>query len=303
MAKALLFSGTSNLKLAKQIARKLNTKLGKLAIERFPDNETYCRFDENIKGKRIFIIQSTCNPANENLMELLIIIDAARRSGAKSITAVIPYYGYARQDRQTKPGEPISAALVANLIKCAGANAIITMDLHSKAVEKAIRLRKKHLHALPVIIEYFRKKRLKDVCVVAPDKGALLSAKKQAKMLNASVAYIEKERITANKVVAHRIVGSVEGKNCIIIDDIISTAGTICEASRVLKNAGAKNIYVAATHGVFAGKALQRLAKAPIKEVIVTDTIPQEANKKRLKKLKVLSVAELFAKAIKESKN
>ncbi len=299
MSKLLLFSGTSNLKLAKKVARELNIKLRKLTISRFPDNETYCRIEEAIEGKHVFIIQSTCNPGNENLMELLIIIDAAKRSKAKRITAIIPYYGYARQDRQVKPGEPISAALVAKLIKCAGADSIITMDLHSKAVEKAIRMRKVHLHALPVIIEYFKKKKLKDTCVVAPDKGALKSAKMQAKMLKADVAYIEKRRVSAHEVVAQQIVGNVQGKNCIIIDDIISTAGTICEAARVLKKAGAKSIYVAATHGVFAGRALQKLSRAPIKEVIVTDTIPQEENKKRLKKLKVLSVAKLFANAIK----
>ncbi|MCD6247080.1 MAG: ribose-phosphate pyrophosphokinase [Candidatus Diapherotrites archaeon] len=300
MSKLLLFSGTSNFKLAKKVARELNIKLGKLAISRFPDNETYCRFEEAVEGKRVFIIQSTCNPGNEKLMELLIIIDAAKRSKAKHITAVIPYYGYARQDRQVKPGEPISAALVAKLLKCAGADSIITMDLHSKAVEKAIRMRKVHLHALPVIIEYFKRKKHKDTCVVAPDKGALKSAKMQAKMLKANVAYIEKRRVSAHEVVAQQIVGNVQGKNCIIIDDIISTAGTICEAAKALKKAGAKNIYVAATHGVFAGRALQKLSRAPIKEVVVTDTIPQEENKKRLKKLKVLSVAKLFANAIKE---
>lgn len=302
MAKALIFSGMSNTGLAKKIARELNTKCGKLFISRFPDDETYCRFDDNIEGKHIFIIQSTCNPGNENLMELFIIIDAARRSKAKHITAVIPYYGYARQDRQVKPGEPVSAALVAKLLKCAGANSIITMDLHSKAVEKALRMKKKHLHALPVLIEYFKNKKLKGICVVAPDKGALENARKQARLLKAEVAHIEKNRITAHKVVAQRIVGNAQGKNCIIIDDIISTAGTICEAAKVLKKAGAKNIYVAATHGVLAGNAIQKLKKAPIKEVIVTDTIPQEENKKKLKKLKVLSVAKIFAKAIRELK-
>jgi ribose-phosphate pyrophosphokinase len=300
MKRFLLFSGTSNPDLAKKIARELNTKCGKLVISRFPDNEIYCRFDDAIEEKHVFIIQSTNNPANEHLMELFIIIDAAKRSKAKRITAVIPYYGYARQDRQTKPREPISAALVANLLKCAGAGSIITMDLHSKAVEKSLRMKKKHLHALPVIIEYFKKKKLKDICVVAPDKGALKNARKQARLLKAKVAYIEKTRITAHKVIARQIVGDVQGKNCIIIDDLISTAGTICEAAKVLKRAGAKSIYVAATHGVFAGRALQKLNRAPIKEVIVSDTIPQEQNKKRLKKLKVLSVAKLFAEAIKE---
>ncbi|MCD6478445.1 MAG: ribose-phosphate pyrophosphokinase, partial [Candidatus Diapherotrites archaeon] len=213
MKRFLLFSGTSNPRLARKIARKLNTKCGKLVISRFPDNETYCRFDEAVEGKHVFIIQSTNSPANEHLMELLIIIDAAKRSKARHITAVIPYYGYARQDRQVKPGEPVSAALVANLLKCAGANAIITMDLHSRAVEKSLRLRKKHLHALPVIIEYFKKKKLKDVCVVAPDRGALKSARKQARLLKAKIAHIEKTRITAQKVVANRIAGDVRGKN------------------------------------------------------------------------------------------
>ena len=297
----LLFSGTGNPKLAERIASELKIKPSSLVISRFPDNEVYCRFETEVGGKSTIIVQPTCNPGNENLMELLIIADAAKRSGAKNITAVIPYYGYARQDRQVKPGEPITAALVANLLKTAGINSVITMDLHSKAVEKALRMKKVHLHALPVIIEYFRGKKLKDVCVVAPDKGALKKAREQAKLLKAEVAYIEKTRLTASKVVANKIEGAVKGKNCIIIDDIISTAGTICEAANALKKAGAKKIYVAATHGVFAGNAIRKLSKVPIKEVIVTDTIPQEQNKKRLKKLKVLSTAKLFADAIKSS--
>lgn len=293
-----IFSGTANPELAKKIASRINAKLGRLLISRFPDNETYCRYEEEIRGKHVFIVQPTCNPGNENLMELLVAIDAAKHSGARSITAVVPYYGYARQDRQSKPGEPITAALVAKMLKIAGASSIITMDLHSKAVEKAITIKKIHLHALPVLADYFRKKKLKNLCVVAPDKGSVANARKQARLLKASVAWIDKKRLTAHKVLAQKIFGNVKDKNCVIIDDIISTASTICEASKFLKNAGAKNIYVVATHGVLAGKAIRRLSRAPIKEVIVTDTIPQARNRKRLRKLKVVSVAGLFAEAI-----
>jgi len=296
--KIKIFSGTSNPEIAKKISACLGSKLGKLTISRFPDNETYCRFEEEIKGEHIFIIQPTCNPANENLIELLVISDAAKRSGARTITAVLPYYGYARQDRQSKPGEPITAALVAKLLKASGVNSVIVMDLHSKAVEGALKMKKIHLHALPVIVKYFRRKKLKDLCVVAPDRGALRNARKQARLLKAGVAWIDKRRLAASKVLVQKIVGNVKEKNCVIIDDIISTASTICEVSRFLKNAGAKNIYVAATHGVFAGQAIKKLSRAPIKEVVVTDTIPQQNTKKRLKKLKVLSVAELFARAI-----
>ncbi|MCX8190471.1 MAG: ribose-phosphate pyrophosphokinase [Candidatus Diapherotrites archaeon] len=298
MANRVIVTCKSNVDIAKEIAKCMKAKLGKLSFSKFPDFESYCKFGEQLSGRHVFIVQSTCCPANENLMELLIAIDAARSSGAKRITAVIPYYGYARQDRQSKPGEPITAALVAKLLKAAGADSIITMDLHSKAVEKAIKVNKTHLHAYPAIASYFKAKKIRNLCIVAPDKGALKNAKLYAKALGAKTAFIEKKRKSATEVEAMSISSNINGLNCLIIDDIISTAGTICESAAMLKKLGAENIYVAATHGVLAGKAIQKLKKAPIKEVVVTNTIPQEQNKRKLKKLKIVSVAKLFCKAI-----
>ncbi|MEM4598431.1 MAG: ribose-phosphate pyrophosphokinase [Candidatus Diapherotrites archaeon] len=298
LGRVLLVAGNSNPELAREMAKCMKTKLGKLSFSRFPDFESYCRFEEPPTDKHVFIIQSTHCPANENLMELLIAIDAAKNSGAKKVTAVIPYYGYARQDRQAKPGEPVTAALVAKLLKSAGADSIITMDLHSKAVEKAIKMKKVHLHAYPALAEFFKKRNIKNLCIVAPDKGALRNAKRYAKALGAKTAFIEKKRKSATEVEAMSISRDVNGLNCLIIDDIISTAGTICEGASMLKSLGARGIYVAATHGVLAGKAIEKLKEATIKEVIVTNTIPQGDNKRRLKKLRVVSVAKLFSDAI-----
>ncbi|MEM4662540.1 MAG: ribose-phosphate pyrophosphokinase [Candidatus Diapherotrites archaeon] len=295
-----LFSGTSNLALAKEVARLLGLKLGKLQISRFPDDETYCRFEECVEGKHVCILQSTCKPGNENLMELLVVVDAAKHSGASKITVVVPYYGYARQDRQSKPGEPVTAALVAKMLKAAGANSIITVDLHSKAVEKALKMQKIHLHAYTVLVDFFRRKKIKNLCVVAPDKGALKNARRFAKLLGAKTAWIEKTRISATEVKTAQIHGKVKDFDCIILDDIISTAGTICEGAKLLKRNGARNVYVAATHGIFAGEAIKRLNAAPIKEVVVTNTISQDLNKKRLKKLKVVSIAQPLSFAIKK---
>lgn len=314
-----VFSGDANKELAKQIVKELGIKMGRLKTEKFPDNETYVRIEEDIEGKKVFIIQPTCNPANENLVKLFLIADAAKRAKAQKIIAVIPYFGYARQDRIVKEGEPVSAQLFAGLLRKAGVNDVIAMDLHSSAVEKFIkpethlhalpkiysylekRKPKKHLHALPVIADYLKKKKLKDLVVVSPDLGALKNAKEQARVLNAGIAVIHKKRITGSKVTAEKIEGEIKGKNCVIIDDIISTAGTMSQAIGILKKLGAKNVFVAATHGVLAGKAIARLNKAPVKEIIVTNTIPQREHRKKLKKLKVLSVAPLLAETIRKS--
>ncbi|MEM0360682.1 MAG: ribose-phosphate pyrophosphokinase [Candidatus Diapherotrites archaeon] len=301
MENIVVLSGNANLELARETAKNCGLKLGKLAIEKFPDLETYARIDTPLKQKKVFIIQPTCTPANEHLIELLLAADAAKRAGAKKIIAVMPYYGYARQDRKVKEGEPVSAQLFSILLKSAGVNEFIAMDLHSRAVEKFLKP-KAHLHALPIIAQYFKSKKIKDLVVVAPDKGALKNVKKQAKALNAKIAAISKKRLSGSQVVAEKIEGEIRGKNCVIIDDIISTAGTMCEAIKILKSNGAQNVYVAATHGVLAGKAIERLKSAPVKEVIVTNTIPQKEHKKELKKLRVLSIAPLLAQAIKQSK-
>ncbi len=311
-----VFSGNANKELAGQVVKELGVKLGRLKTEKFPDNETYVRIEEDVEGKNVFIIQPTCNPANENLVELFLIADAAKRAKARKIIAVIPYFGYARQDRIVREGEPISAQLFAGLLRKAGVNEVVAMDLHSSAVEKFIRPEthlhalpkiqsylerkqaKKHLHALPVIADYLKKKGLKNLVVVSPDLGALKNATEQARVLNADIAVIHKKRISGSRVIAEKIEGDIRGKNCVIIDDIISTAGTMSQAIGILKKLGAKNVFVAATHGVLAGKAIARLNKAPVKEVIVTNTIPQKEHRKKLKKLKVLSVAPLLASAI-----
>ncbi|MFH1234310.1 MAG: ribose-phosphate pyrophosphokinase, partial [Candidatus Diapherotrites archaeon] len=298
MKNAAILSGNANLGLAGETAKKCGAKLGKVHIEKFPDLETYARIGEPVKGKKVFIIQPTSTPANEHLAELLLLADAARRAGASKIVAVMPYYGYARQDRKVKEGEPVSAQLFAGLLRKAGVDEFIAMDLHSRAVEKFLRP-KAHLHALPVIAGYFKSKRIRDLVVVAPDKGALKNVKMQAKALGAKIAAISKKRISGSQVIAEKIEGNIKGKNCVIIDDIISTAGTMCEAVRMLKSNGAASVYVAATHGVLAGKAIERLKAAPVKEVIVTNTIPQAGHKKALKKLRVLSVAPVLAEAMK----
>lgn len=313
-----VFSGNANIGLAREIAKNLGKKLGKIKIEKFPDQETYVRLGEDVKGKKVFIVQPTCTPANEHIIELLLIADAAKRAKARKIIAVIPYYGYARQDRVVKDGEPVSAQLFARLLRKAGVDEIIAMDLHSTAVERFLRPEthlhalpkiysyleknktKKHLHALPVIVDYLKKRKIKNLVVVSPDMGALENATEQARVLNADIAVIQKKRISGSRVIAENIKGNIKGKNCVIIDDIISTAGTMSEAIKVLKKMGAKNVYIAATHGVLAGKAIERLNKAPVREVIVTNTIPQKEHKKKLRKLKVLSVAPLIAEAIKK---
>ena len=299
MGSYAIFSGSANRQLARETAKRLRKKPGKLKTQKFPDLETYARIDEPVAGKKVFLLQPTCTPGNEHLIELLLMADAARRGKARKIIAVIPYYGYARQDRRVKEGEPVSAQLFAKLLRSAGVSEFIAMDLHSPIVEAFLKPRK-HLHALPVIAAYFRKKKIRNLVVVAPDKGAAKNARKQARALKAKVAVVHKKRITGAKVVAEKIQGNIRGKNCVIIDDIISTAGTMSEAVRMLKKKGAANVYVAATHGVLAGKAISRLKGAPVKEVIVTNTIPQAEHRNKLKKLKVLSVAPLLAEAIKK---
>lgn len=299
MKKYTVFSGSANPSLARETAKKLGKKLGKLKIQKFPDMETYVRIDEDVAGKKVFFIQPTCTPGNEYLIELLLIADAARRAKARKIIAVIPYYGYARQDRAVKNGEPVSAQLFASLLRRAGVDEFIAMDLHSHAVEKYLKPRK-HLHALPVIAEYFRKKGIKRLVVVAPDFGALKNARRQARLLKAKTAVIKKKRLSGRKVAMAGIQGDVRGKNCVIIDDIISTGGTMVQAIKALKKFGAENVYIAATHGVFAGPCVKRLNATKPREIIVTNSIPQKEHGKSLKRLRVLSVAPLLAEAIKK---
>ena len=291
-----LLAGTANRALAEEISRCLGVELCKLTLTRFADDEIFVRIDENVRGADVFIVQPT-NPPAENIMELLLLIDAARRASAARITCVMPYYGYSRQDRKDQPRVAIGAKLLANLITTAGANRVLGIDFHQHALQGFFDIPVDHLYALPVLVSHYRKKQLRDLVVVAPDVGSAKMARGFAKRLNGTFAIIDKRRPTANVAEVLNVVGDVKGRDCIIPDDMIDTAGTITEAARALKRLGAKDIYACATHPLLSGPAVERLSESPITEVTVTDTIaiPPEH---RFSKLKVLSVGELLAKAI-----
>ncbi|MEW6686837.1 MAG: ribose-phosphate pyrophosphokinase [Candidatus Edwardsbacteria bacterium] len=293
-----IFSGNANLPLSKEICRYLNIPLGKALVDRFSDGEIRVELKENVRGTDVFIIQPTYSPT-ENLLELLILIDAVRRASAKRITAVIPYFGYARQERKDRPRVPISAKLVANLISTAGANRILTIDLHAVAIQGFFDIPVDELYAAPVMIKYFLKKDLRNFVIVAPDTGGVNRARAFAKRLRETpLAIIDKRRIGPKKVEVLHVVGEVKNKNALIVDDIIDTAETMRKVADVLKREGVEEIYASATHPILSGKALQHIDSAPIKEIVVTNTITV-ANEKRHPRIKVLSVAELLGKAIK----
>ncbi len=291
-----LLSGTNNRPLAEEIARQLGVELCKLTLTRFADGEIFVRIDENIRGADVFIVQPT-NPPAESIMETLLLIDAARRASAARITCVMPYYGYSRQDRKDQPRVAIGAKLLANMIETAGADRVLGIDFHQHQLQGFFDVPVDHLYAAPVLISHYKKKQLKDLVVVAPDVGSAKMARGFAKRLNGTLAIIDKRRPSANVAEVLNVVGEVEGRACIIPDDMIDTAGTVTEAARALKGLGANDIYVCATHALFSGPAVQRLAAAPITEVTVTDTIciPEE---RRFPTLRILSVGELLAKAI-----
>jgi len=293
----LLFSGRANPGLAIKIAKYLGISLGRMKVTSFSDKEIYVEIEENVRGKDIFLLQPTCSPVNENIMELLIMIDAFQRASARRITAVIPYYGYARQDKKDQPRVPISAKLVANLITTAGADRVLTMDLHSPQIQGFFDIKVDHLFAAPVIIDYFKRRNLKDFVILAPDVGGVTRARAYAKRLNASLSIIDKRRPMANKAEVVRVVGDVKNKGVLIIDDIVDTGGTLIAAVRALEEKGAKEIYAGCTHPVLSGEAYQRIQSSPIKELVVTDTIPLREEKK-ISKIKVLSVAPLLGEAI-----
>ena len=292
-----IFSGNSNRPLAEAIASKLNTSLGELEITHFSDGEIYVRYDESIRGKDVFLIQSTSDPVNNNLMELLIMIDAARRASAGRITAVIPYFGYARQDRKARSREPITAKLVANLITSAGADRVMTMDLHCLQIQGFFDIPLDNLVGGPTLNNYFKPKVNDDFVVVSPDIGSVARARKVATRMNAKMAIIDKRRPKANVMEVMNIIGEVEGKNCLMVDDMIDTAGTIVQGAIALKEAGAKEIYACCSHGVLSGSAIDLLAKSPITELAILDTIniPKE---KLLPSFKIISTAPIFASAI-----
>ena len=292
----LLMSGTANRPLAEEVAAHLGQPLCAVTIRRFADGELFVKIDENVRGRDVYIIQPT-NPPAEHMMELLLLMDAARRASAARVTAVIPYFGYARQDRKDQPRVAISAKLMANMVSIAGADRVLAMDFHQHQLQGFFDLPVDHLYAAPVLVNHYRQKNLRDPVVVAPDVGSAKMARGFAKRLNASLAIIDKRRPSANVAEVLNVVGDVKGKDCIIPDDMIDTAGTMAEAVNALKRLGAEDVYCCATHALLSGPAVERLTASPVKEVAVTNTIALPAER-RFDRLKVLSIAGLLSKAI-----
>lgn len=293
-----LFSGSANVPLSQEVARYLGMDVGPMVRKRFADGEIYVQIQESIRGCDVYLIQPTCYPVNDHLMELLIMVDACRRASARQITAVIPYYGYARADRKTAGRESITAKLVANLITQAGAGRILAMDLHSAQIQGYFDIPFDHVYGSPVILDYLLRKNLDDIVVVSPDVGGVARARAFAKKLNdAPLAIIDKRRQAHNVAEVLNVIGDVEGKTAILVDDMIDTAGTICEGARLLRNTGAHQVYACATHAVFSPPAVERLSQGLFEEVIVTNTIPVP-EEKRFPQLTVLSVANLLGEAI-----
>ncbi len=292
-----LFAGNSNRPLAEAVAKKLNTTLGDIEVGKFSDGETSVHIGETVRGRDLFIIQSTSYPVNDNLMELLIMIDAAKRASAGRITAVIPYFGYARQDRKARSRDPITAKLVADLLTSAGADRVLTMDLHAAQIQGFFNIPLDNLLGGPTLYNYFADKLDEDFIVVSPDIGSVNRARKVAERLNCPMAIIDKRRPRANVMEVMNIIGSVEGKKCLLVDDMIDTAGTIVQGAQALVDQGATEIHACCTHAVLSGPAIERLAGSPINELVMLDTIylPEE---KRLPNMKILSTAEIFAAAI-----
>jgi len=291
-----LFTGNANRPLAAAICEYLNVDLGDATVDHFADGETFVKINENIRGSDIFIVQPTFAPAT-NLMELLVMIDAVRRASARRVTAVIPYFGFQRQDRKDQPRVPITAKLVANLITTAGADRVMTMDLHSAQIQGFFDIPFDHLYAAPVLVDYFMRRQIPNIVVVAPDIGSVKMARAYAKRLSASLAIVDKRRPRPDAVEMMNVIGEVEGKNVVIFDDVVSTGSTLIEAARALKDSGARDIYAAATHGVLCGDAMERVAGSLLKELVVTDSVPHPPETLP-EKIKVLSVAALLAEAI-----
>lgn len=292
-----IFTGRSNPQLAYEIADYLGTSVGPMIVKNFSDGEIYVQIQESIRGDDIFIVQPTCNPVNQNLMELLIMIDAFKRASARNITAVIPYYGYARQDRKTAGREAITAKLVADLLTTAGPDRILAMDLHTGQIQGFFNILVDHIYSTPILAKYIKEKNLSDIVMVSPDAGGVERTRVFAKKLNAPIAIIDKRRSAHNVAEVSNVIGDVAGRTAILIDDMIDTAGTICEAAKLLKKTGAKEVYVCACHPVFSGPALQRLEDAPITEVIVCNTIPLKPDN-MIGKVTQLSIAGLLGEAI-----
>ncbi len=303
MDKLAIFSGNANLELAHNICKDLKVKLQDALVGRFSEGEIRVKINENVRGMDVFIVQPTCPPSNDNLMELLIMIDALRRASAHRITAVIPYFGYARQDRKDQPRVPITAKLVANLLTVAGASRILTMDLHAGQIQGFFDIPVDHLFSVGVFVDYFSKMNIKDLVAVSPDVGSIKMARAYAKRVSAGLAIIDKRRVSPEKAEAIHIMGEVEDKNVIIVDDMIATGSSLIEAVEALKKAKAKTIYAAIAHGVLSGPAIERIEQCPgLEKLLITDSVPLSEDKKHLK-IEVLSVASLLAEAIKRIHN
>lgn len=294
-----IFSGSSNPALASAVCKYLGIPVGGAKISRFPDGEKAIRVEDDVRGRDCFVVQSTCKPVDEHLVELLIYLDCLRRASAKRITAVIPYFGYARQDRKDEGRVPITAKLVANIIAAAGADRVLAIDLHAHQLQGFFDIPVDHLTGELVLSKYFKGKKIGDLTVVSPDVGNMKTASRYASYLGGELAIVHKKRVNSSKVLAQEIIGDVSGRNVLMCDDIIATAGTVCSAAKLVKERGAKKIYIGATHGVLAEEAIKRLKEAPIDEIVVTDTIPLNEKQKQIGTIKVLTVADMLGEAIK----
>ena len=296
-AKMKVFSGNAHPQLAAKIAEYIGAPLGNVDIRRFPDGEIFVKICDNIRGKDVFVVQPLCHSPNEMIMELLIMVDAMKRASAERITAVLPYYGYARQDRKDQPRVPITAKLVANLLVAAGVNRILTVDLHAQQIQGYFDIPVDHLYAFPVIVQYLKSKRLENPVLVAPDTGGVKAAYAYAQSLECGLAVVAKQRLAADKVDAFSLVGSVDGCTAIMVDDMTTTAGTLCSAARLLKESGAKAIYAAVSHATLTELGLERLKASPIQELVITDTVPLNVDTGDYP-VTVLTVSELLGEAM-----
>ena len=293
-----VIAGNSNRPLAEAVAKELGLPLSEAEVGKFSDGEISITLPQTVRGRDVFIIQSTSIPVNDNLMELLIMIDACKRASAGRITAVMPYFGYARQDRKARPRDPITAKLVADILTSAGADRVLTMDLHAAQIQGFFDIPVDHLYGAPILARYFKNKMNEDWVVVSPDVGSVGRARNFASRVNASLAIVDKRRPKANAIEVMNVIGDVKDKSCIMVDDMIDTAGTICQGAEALVKNGAKEVYACCTHGVLSGPAMERLIASPIKQIVVLDTIDMPENVRNNPKIKILSVAKLVAKAI-----
>lgn len=293
-----VFSGSANPALSQEICRQLGVPLGDLSLRSFSDGEIYLQINENVRGMDVFVVQPTSTPVDRHLMELLLIMDTLRRASAKRITAVLPYYGYSRQDRKDKPRVPISAKLVASLIVTAGANRVLTMDLHAAQIQGFFDVPVDHLYAAPIMVDYFKKLDRENLTVVSPDAGGVERARAFAKRLNAPLAIIDKRREQVNVAEVMHLIGDVQDRTCLIVDDLVDTAGTLCKSAQALTEHGAEAVYACCTHAVLSGKAIEHVCNSVLKELIVSDSIPLSEKARSCGRIRALSVAPMLASAI-----